>query len=271
MLNLKCPITGNQDLKLLHKYTKAPDGEINLNISNYYREIWQSSSSKHYISIHDYDMSDLYSNQYVEATYNDEKGIEENFNRIINLPEKKSDNKARVQRVNTFSTNYFGNNSQRKLLDVGSGLGVFPYEMKRKGYKVTAIDPDQRAIKHASNVVGVEAFNKDFMKFDSKKKFEIITFNKVLEHVDDPIKLLNRSLKFLDQNGFVYVEVPDGEMASKDPEGYNREEFFIDHLHVFSFQSLLDLGLKAGFIPQSIERLQEPSSKYTLRAFFIAK
>jgi hypothetical protein len=105
------------------------------------------------------------------------------------------------------------------------------------------------------------------MSVEGLGRYHLVTFNKVLEHVEDPIAMLGKSRANLLRGGFVYVEVPDGEMAEKG--GKQREEFFIDHLHVFSFASTVCLSKRAGFAPVIVERLQEPSSKYTIRAFLI--
>ena len=63
----------------------------------------------------------------------------------------------------------------------------------------------------------------------------------------------------------MYVELPDGECAVR--EGFQREEFFVEHLHVFSMDSMTRLAELAGYRVVSAERLREPSSKFTLRAF----
>ena len=68
------------------------------------------------------------------------------------------------------------------------------------------------------------------------------------------------------EHGFVYIELPDGEAAARE-EGFGREEFFVEHFHVFSVASIARLAEHAGFEARVIERLREPSSKYTLRAF----
>ena len=90
-------------------------------------------------------------------------------------------------------------------------------------------------------------------------------FNKVLEHVEDPVAMLARSSDVLAGGGVVYVEVPDGEAAAV--QGPEREEFFIEHHHVFSLGSLAMTAARAGLSPLALERLREPSSKFTLRAF----
>jgi hypothetical protein len=52
-------------------------------------------------------------------------------------------------------------------------------------------------------------------------------------------------------------------------EGPEREEFFVDHWHVFSATSLTVLARRAGLWLQRLERLREPSGKYTLQAFLV--
>ena len=96
-------------------------------------------------------------------------------------------------------------------------------------------------------------------------RFEVITLNKVIEHVENPLKLLRAAAPLLAAGGFLYIEVPDGEAASA--EGPGREEFFIEHHHVFSAASLAMTVERAGFTLLSLERLREPSTKFTLRAF----
>jgi hypothetical protein len=63
--------------------------------------------------------------------------------------------------------------------------------------------------------------------------------------------------------------VPDAEAAAQDSPA--REEFGIEHLHVFSMASLCLMCDRAGFVVEVSERVREPSTKYTLRAFVTAR
>lgn len=207
----------------------------------------------------------MYSGEYVNATYADADGVRRNFERIIGLPASKSDNASRVQRVCNFAKGFFGDDQPRRLLDIGSGLAVFPHAMKRRGWNCTALDPDPRAAEHARATAGVDSICADFMTERISGKYSVITLNKVLEHVPDPVAMAGRARGLLDDPGFLYVEVPDAEAAASG--GPEREEFFIEHLHIFSFASLALLATGAGYRVLSMERLQEPSSKFTLAAF----
>lgn len=231
----------------------------------YRREVWQFDASRHYVGRHAMRVSTDYDGDYVKATYGGAAGLAAAYDRVVALPPERSDNEGRIARIQAFADAQFGAGAAVRLLDIGAGLGVFPRVVKRAGWHCTAIDPDPLAVEHMRTRVGVEAVCDDFMRVDAIGRFDFVTLNKVLEHVDDPIAMLRRVHDFLVPGGVVYVEVPDGEAASA--EGASREEFFIEHLHVFSFRSVVILAERAGFVPLVVERLREPSTKFTLRAF----
>lgn len=214
------------------------------------------------------DLRALYGEEYVDATYGDR--LRKTFDRIMQLPPGRSDNIQRVAGVNAFMASRWQTHprtsaSEKRVLDVGSGLCVFLARMKESGWHGVALDPDARAVTHARDVVGVDAVCGDFMSVSPSSKFDLITFNKVLEHVPDPVQMLERSRAFLAEGGVVYVELPDGESALR--EGPGREEFFIEHLWVFSAASVCLLALRSGMTVHQLTRLREPSGKFTLRAF----
>lgn len=218
-------------------------------------------------------LSGLYSGEYVNSTYGDQ--MRETFERIQALPPARSDNLGRVTRVLEFAESHFAPGKTPRLLDVGSGLGVFPARMHEAGWRCTAIDPDERAARHALEVIGIEAVAGDFMQLAIASpetpataalgRFDAITFNKVLEHVEDPVAMLARGLPLLDAKGFVYLEVPDGDGAAV--EGRGREEFFIEHHHVFSLASAALLVERAGLCSAVVQSVREPSSKSTICVF----
>ena len=93
----------------------------------------------------------------------------------------------------------------------------------------------------------------------------MITFNKVLEHVKKPDQFLNIAKKHLKTDGLIYFEVPDGESAIKISK--NCQEFAIEHIHVFAFDSVRHLINKCNLDPIKIERIKEVSGKWTIFAF----
>lgn len=256
------------NLEKKFSYDAPLDIEKNFSIAsqgNYWREMYCCKNCGHFLENFDRDQNALYSEEYVSSTYQDLAGIKKAFDRINSLSPSESDNIARAKYVDGFCKNYFNNNlsSDLSLLDVGAGLGVFPFQMKRRGWECTAIDMDERLVRHHREVVGIKSFCGDLRRQSSLGFYNLITFNKVLEHISNPLEVLAYAGKLLSNNGLIYVELPDGEAAAI--EGKSREEFLIGHIHVFSFSSFALLAQKSGFQLICCERIREPSSKYTLR------
>jgi SAM-dependent methyltransferase len=263
---LQCPCAGRH-LQPAFQYNEAPIGETAFDCAGkqYRRGYMRCGLCSHWFSDNPMDLSGLYGGAYVDNTYGER--MRQIFDRIQALPPEKSDNAGRVARVLDFARTYFAANKIPRLLDVGSGLGVFPHRMNEAGWQCTALDPDERAARHAREVIGIEAVVGDFMELETSAlgTFDVITFNKVLEHVEDPVAMLERAKPLLAPGGFVYSEVPDGEAASA--EGPGREEYFIEHHHVFSPASLAFTMENAGLSLVQMNRLREPSGKFTICAF----
>jgi SAM-dependent methyltransferase len=258
-------LCGGRELKPVFEYRAPPEGEVRFPLAGEYRRrMARCARCGHFVSQHDMDMSGLYSGAYIDATYG--SAMRKTFERIVALPPDKSDNAGRVARVVNYARSRFGASKKLSVLDVGSGLCVFLHRLKTEtGWRCTALDPDSRATTHARDVVGVETITGDFMHIKPQARYDLVTFNKVLEHVLDPVVMLEKSAGYLLPGGAVYIELPDGDAAQAD--GAGREEFCIDHHHVFSPESLRILARRAGFAVLEEERLREPSGKYTLRAF----
>ncbi|ULA68720.1 MAG: SAM-dependent methyltransferase [Nitrospira sp.] len=267
---LHCPCDENY-CETVFRYDAPPPGEMSLDRGTqaYQRAFLRCALCRHWYSQNPLNLSRLYDSAYVSATYG--ARFQETFQRILALPPEGSDNAARVARVLRFARSHVASGRTSTLLDIGSGLGVFPYRMKEAGWDCTVIDPDARAVEHAETVVGVKAFRGDFLTISPAQvgTFDLVTFNKVLEHVVDPVRMLERATGFLKKDGWVYIELPDGEVASH--HGSYREEFFIEHHHAFSVGSLDMLADRAGFLTLTVERLHEPSGKFTLCAFLTPK
>ena len=270
----QCMFCRHTGFHKVFEYEAPPKGETSfsfLNPDRYHRNITTCKICGHFYSIHEMDLSAIYSGAYNRSTYQNPAGMRQTFDRITQLDSSKSDNTARCNRIVRFlqKHNFQQQNSEIKVLDVGSGLGVFPWAMAHRGYAVTALDPDPNAAEHIRTHAGVPTLCGDFLAIAPPEGFSLITFNKVLEHVAEPIAMLRKSALFLKEKGVVYLELPDGEKAQV--EGFEREEFFIDHFHVFSFASIALLASLAGFEAIEIERLREPSGKFTLLAFLIPR
>lgn len=252
------------DHRRVASYHAPPRGETDFGISPYRRTLWQCARCGHVINLHGFDLeATLYQGAYAEATYGEK--MRATFAKIMGLPPDRSDNRHRVARMNGFAETS-GWSGARSCLDVGSGLGVFPAALRETDWDCAALDPDPAATAMIAELAKVETLTGDFMAVSTPRRFDLVSFNKVLEHVREPVAMLARTEAFLTDRGAVYVELPDGEAALADA-GPEREEFFIEHFDAYSAASIALLIRAAGFDTLSVERIREPSGKYTLRAF----
>ncbi len=258
--NIDWHACGNKNFKLLFNYNKRPKAEKNFDIiGKYNRQFYQCKICDHIYAKHFFKIKNIYKKSYLDLTYKNTEGISKRFEQITNLPIKKSDNKNRALRIYDFLKK-----KKTNLLDIGSGIGVFLYEMKKKGLDVQGLDLYKRYALFLKKK-GIKINVSEVSKLKIKKKFNLITLNKVLEHVENPIQFLKNSIKFLGKDGIMYIEVPDTNAKLK---GKFSGEFCLDHLQIYSIQSLINITKSVGLSPLRVERIIEPSNKYTVFGFF---
>lgn len=263
---INCKICKSKSIKKIFEYKKKPAKEtvyLNIDYKKYSRTFYKCIKCKHFSSYLKMNVKYLYSSNYNQAIYFGK--LKKNFIKINSLPNTKSDNYYRVKRIDDFLKKKILKKKKFKILDVGSGLGIFPYKMKKKNYNIIALDPDRKSCLHIKNNLKIKSIHGDFLKKKIKSKYNMITLNKVIEHVPNPEKMLNKATKILSKDGLVYIEVPDIR-ASK--QGKNREEFHIDHLHVFSKKSLSFLIQKVKLKTKILKSIEEPSGKFSIFGIF---
>ena len=254
---LACSCKNSKKNKIF-SYDKPPLLELNYKFkSKYKRYYYQCSKCKHMFgNCKMYLGNSFYKGNYFNTTYQNRNKLDKRFNFVKNLSKAKSDNKNRVLRINKFF-----NIKKLSVLDIGSGIGIFLYEMKKSGWIVSGIETDKQFVDYSNKKHKLNVYCKNLFKFKPKKKFDLITFNKVLEHVKNPIKMLKKSKDFLKKDGLIYVELPS---IKAKKNGKNSEEFCIEHLQVFSLQSLKFLINKSGMKPLILKDIIDPSGKYTI-------
>lgn len=252
----------NKNLELYYTYQSPPPLEPHYIIKNYKRKIMRCKICGHFTASHKINVNEFYKKNYSIISHGN--NMKKKFNMIDNL-KSKSDNYQRVKRFLA----YFKKLKKKEvnLLDVGSGLSIFLYELKKRvNWKLTGIEPDINFVNFSKQLKIKVVHSNLKSNIFKKKTFNIITMNKIIEHVKDPVKLLKISKKLLIKNGFMYIEVPDGYSASKHKDNKNREEFFVDHLHVFSKKSLIKCIELAGLSLLNCKSIKEKSGKLTIYA-----
>jgi 2-polyprenyl-3-methyl-5-hydroxy-6-metoxy-1,4-benzoquinol methylase len=126
-----------------------------------------------------------------------------------------------------------------KLLDIGSGTGVFLSEMKKNGWEATGLEPDTDARNVAKKVYGVDLVNTDHLFQLPTGHYDVITLWHVLEHVHDVSKYVEQIKAVLHPNGKLFIAVPN--YTSLDASVYREHWAAYDvprHLYHFSPRSM---------------------------------
>ena len=149
---------------------------------------------------------------------------------------------SKLKLINSFKT------TDKNLLDVGCGTGDFLRTCKNNGWKVTGVEPNEKAKITAENKLKGEwdsLIYSEINQLKSEAKFDVITLWHVLEHIpnlDNYIATLKMQLR---PDGVLIVAVPN--YKSYDAKYYKQFWAAYDvprHLWHFSKKSILLLFAK---------------------------
>jgi len=265
----QCSLCGSSNPQLVKTINSRPAVELDYGIkeTDYFREIFKCNNCNVYFN----KWEDLIDENFYKGQYNQAIGdgsLIKRFEKITNFPFHKSDNKNRALRVINFLYKQDRKINQLLLLDVGSGTSVFLHEMKKFGLETYSLDPDKNSTEISEKLVKVkQAYTGTFENTNISQTFDLITFNKVLEHVEQPIEILTKSKSYLKPNGIIYVELPDGTDIAKAGRFDSHTEFNVEHLFIFNIESLSYLAKVAGLNILDIRRIKDPSGKHTIYCF----
>jgi methionine biosynthesis protein MetW len=100
------------------------------------------------------------------------------------------------------------------VLDVGCGSGVHGAELKRAhGHRVTGVDLSEQSIAKAKTRLE-EAYVADVTKperypFFGSRRFDVIVFSDILEHLYDPASVLSSHYHLLAPGGHLLISLPN--------------------------------------------------------------
>jgi len=186
------------------------------------------------------------------------ESVEDAFTRIKEIPWEESEN---VYRFRMFKR-WFPETC--KILDVGSGLGVFPELLDSNGHSVVCVEPndDSRGFIQLMNMRCVPDIS------DVKELFDVVTLVHVLEHFRHPLELLQQVNERLVAGGRLFIEVPDTKEFSYLPKWH--DEFNSLHYFFYNVSTMYKLLKLAGFDITDAHRVFHQSRKLT-RLMIVAK
>lgn len=104
------------------------------------------------------------------------------------------------------------------VLEVGVGYGDFSSWLSEEPFQITSIDGSQTNLERArskSNSKRIEFKHCLFEEFETDIRFDDILITNSLEHVDDPIGILEHIKKFLKPEGRIHITVPNADSVHR--------------------------------------------------------
>ena len=131
--------------------------------------------------------------------------------------------------------------STKAVLDIGPGHGFFSYLVIKNLSAINAIDIvdiSDGSLEMTKAIIGdgggkIAYFNRDIFNYESDTKYDLIILGEVLEHLDEPLLILNKLSSLLSDSGYLWLTTPTTAPA-------------LDHVYLFrSRQEIVDLLVEA--------------------------
>ena len=98
---------------------------------------------------------------------------------------------------------------QGRILDLGAGVGAFLQTMKKKGWDITGIEPDDGARAQAKKDFEIDLSEAGLLWNLQAGSFDAITLWHVLEHVHELHPYIEQLKKLLKPGGKIFIAVPN--------------------------------------------------------------
>jgi 2-polyprenyl-3-methyl-5-hydroxy-6-metoxy-1,4-benzoquinol methylase len=159
-----------------------------------------------------------------------------------------------VPSVYTFDElSWIGEPDGENLLEVGCSAGYFLLRAREKGWKTFGIDIDRNAVTYAKEKYGLNVSWGSLPESGYQENyFKAIVMIGVLEHILDPVAYLSMARRFLKEDGFMLIAVPNASSLNAKISGLSRHDWDMfcepGHLYHYNLKTLSLLAERCGFV-----------------------
>ena len=148
-----------------------------------------------------------------------------------------------------------GFKSGKSILEVGSSDGVLLAIFRKRGWKIRGLEYSDFSVRKARETRHIELERKDILELDpDAEKFDCIVLSHSLEHMNDPVGVLEHCKRLLSPHGHIFVELPLAPLAAE----CTAEELglYLNTTHLYDFRpdSLEKLACSAGLKKVALAR-----------------
>ena len=147
-------------------------------------------------------------------------------------------------------------NPGSSILDVGCDIGLTVKALEENRYFSEGVEVSSIGSKIAKEKTGINVHNLELNNYQSENRFDGVLLLDVLEHLKDPLDVLNECSKNLKKGGFIFIHTPHHKGLGTQYKKYlhrrglkkDYKHFgFPAHLYSFDKKSLNKMLAKAGF------------------------
>lgn len=95
-----------------------------------------------------------------------------------------------------------------KVLEIGCSTGLMLSLFKEKGFNVKGVEISKKAAEIGTGR-GIEIITVPFEKVRLNEKFDLIILNHTLEHLEEPLKVLEKAKSLLTPKGYLMIDLPN--------------------------------------------------------------
>lgn len=160
----------------------------------------------------------------------------------------------------------FSRKKSGKILDIGSGLGLFLSKFKEKDWDVLGTDISHDIGNYSKKIFGIEVLIGDFVNIRfPNNHFDLITMNGVFEHIYNPKETLLKTKKLLKKEGLLVIVIPNIESLGYLIHRKNWHQFQPGrHIYHFSPKTITRILVDCGFRIDEINHTYWAHNYYSL-------
>ncbi len=148
----------------------------------------------------------------------------------------------------------------KRVMDLGCGHGELLLELKKEGFMTCGVDQSINRIQYLQRL-GIDCIHANVeADFTCDNQFDVVVCQECLEHVADPLKVLEKVKTLLRYGGSIFITVPYGKSCES-----------VTHVRQFDENRLYSLLIEIGFEVINIIKLPYLNYSGNVNLFVEAK
>lgn len=248
---MKCNLCLSEDNKIIYKYTRFERNNI-LKCERCGLVFLETKKTKK-------EMESFYIKEYRKVKDLPRQTPEEIFNSSLVRHDCE-------ERIGWIKRNY-GGLEKKRVIEIGSSAGYFLNVLSLNGAEAVGLELTESYSNYARNL-GFTVYSKPFGEMDFREEFDLVVMFHTLEHIFDPMSILQAIYRSLNKGGVFMGEVSnqnDWRIGIFDNEIVKRFHYDPYHPYYFSSETLNKYLKKCDFDDVKLETVERYNSLVQLR------